>query len=109
MGSLGALAALIVASPVSLIDVGGGNALTLPAARHLVRLDPHNGKRATWLFAVQQDGASGHWLSMYRSDDEAQSWHWYGPIQDRCCERECLREPGSVVARHCAQQQPHPP
>ena len=88
MGIAGALAALLVAGPVNVMDAGGGNALTLPAARHLVRLDPQNGKPATWLLAVQQDGAAGHWLSFYRSDDEAQSWSWYAPIQDSCCERD---------------------
>ena len=62
MGLAGALAALIVAGPVNLIGVNGGNALTLPAARHLVRLDPQNGKPATWLLAVQRDGSDGHWL-----------------------------------------------
>ena len=62
MGRAGALAALIVAGPVNFIGVSGGNALTLPAARHLVRLDPQNGKPATWLLAVQRDGADGHWL-----------------------------------------------
>ncbi|MGZ6141709.1 MAG: hypothetical protein ACXWLM_00130, partial [Myxococcales bacterium] len=83
-----ALAALIVSAAVNVIPAGGGNALTLPAARHLVRLDPGDGTRATWLLAVQQDGAGGHWLGFWRSDDEAQSWSWYAPIQDNCCERD---------------------
>ncbi len=82
------VAALLVGAPQNIISVGGGAALTLPAARHVVRLDPQNGKPATWLLAVQQDGAAGHWLSMYRSTDEGQSWHWYAPIQDACCERD---------------------
>jgi len=82
------VAALLVGAPQNIISVGGGAALTLPAARHAVRLDPQNGKPATWLLAVQQDGAGGHWLSIYRSTDEGQSWHWYAPIQDSCCERD---------------------
>src|SRR6266446_9792113 len=85
---LGLVAALLVGAPQNVIGAGGGNALTLPAARHVVRLDPQNGKPATWLLAVQQDGADGHWLSMYRSTDEAQTWSWYAPIQDACCERD---------------------
>jgi hypothetical protein len=85
---LGLVAALLVGAPQNVISAGGGNALTLPAARHVVRLDPQNGKPATWLLAVQQDGADGHWLSMYRSTDEAQTWSWYAPIQDACCERD---------------------
>jgi len=82
------LTALLVAAPQSIINVGGGNALTLPAARHVVRLDPGDGRRATWLLALQQDGAAGHRLSMYRSVDEARTWTWYAPIQDACCERD---------------------
>ena len=81
-------AALLIAAPQNVLAAGGGNALTLPAQRHLVRLDPQNGAPATWLLAVQQDGASGHWLSMYRSTDEAQTWRWYAPVQDVCCERD---------------------
>src|SRR6266478_995870 len=57
---LAILTALLVAAPQSIINVGGGNALTLPAARHVVRLDPGDGRR----------------------------WTWYAPIQDACCERD---------------------
>jgi hypothetical protein len=85
---LGLLTAFLVAAPQNIINVRGGNALTLPAARHMVRLDPGDGRRATWLLAVQQDGSDGHWLSMYRSVDEARTWTWYAPIQDACCERD---------------------
>ena len=78
----------IVLAVLNVMGAGGGNALTLPAARHLVRLDPQNGKPATWLLAAQQDGADGHWLSFWRSDDEAQSWTWYAPIQDTPIDRD---------------------
>src|SRR5438046_899104 len=87
MGIPGALAALFVAAPVNVMTAWG-NALTLPAGRHLVRLDPQNGKPATWLLAAQQDGEDGHYLTFWRSDDEAQSWFRYAPIQDTCCERD---------------------
>src|SRR5437763_7645734 len=92
------LVALLLAAPQDVMDAGGGNALTLPAARHVVRLDP--GSRPTWLLAVQQDGADGHWLSMYRSTDEGQTWRWYAPIQDACCERDTpdLIQVGTDVA-----------
>src|SRR4051812_2430687 len=80
-----ALAALLIAAPVNVMSAGAGNALTLPAARHLVRLDPQNGKPAAWLLAVQQEGADGHWLGFWRSDDEAHSWYRYASIVD-CCE-----------------------
>src|SRR3954466_3165035 len=72
MGILSALAALVVAGPVNVMTAWG-NALTLPAARHLVRLDPQNGKPATWLLAAQQDNGEGHWLRFWRSADEGQS------------------------------------
>src|SRR3954468_2076376 len=84
----GVVAALLLGAAQNVIGAGGGNALTLPAQRHMVRLDPQDGRRATWLLAVQQDSVNGHWLSMYRSTDEAQTWSWYAPIQDSCCERD---------------------
>ena len=97
---LGLLVAVLLGSPQEVLPVGGGNALTLPAQRHLVRLDRHDGTAATWLLAVQQDGANGHRLSMYRSDDEARTWSWYAPIQDACCERDTadLLQSGMDVA-----------
>src|SRR5438270_2180214 len=79
---------LAIVLAANVIAAGGGNALTLPAARHLVRLDPQNGRPATWLLAVQQDGANGHWLGFWRSDDDAQSWSWYAPIQDTSVDRD---------------------
>ena len=84
---MGLLAAALLAASVNVIP-GLGNALTLPAARHLVRLDPQDGSPATWLLAVQQDGHGGHWLGFWRSDDEAQSWSWYAPIQDTSTDRD---------------------
>src|ERR1700674_5328321 len=86
MGTAFALAALLVAGSIDVMPAGAGNALTLPAQRHLVRLDPKNGKPATLLLAAQQEGAGGHWLSFWRSDDEGQSFFWYAPVQDDCCE-----------------------
>jgi hypothetical protein len=81
------LAAVLVAAAQNVLPISNGTALTLPAARHLLRLDPGDGKPATWLLAVQQGGANGHWLSLYRSTDEARSWSWYAPIRG-CCERD---------------------
>lgn len=81
------IAALLVAAPQPVMH-GAGNALTLPAARHLARFDPKDGRQPIWLLAVQQDGADGHRLSMYRSTDDGQTWRWYAPIQDACCERD---------------------
>jgi len=81
------VAALLVAAPQNVLPVSSGNALTLPAARHLLRLDPGSGGTVTWLLAVQQGGANGHWLSLYRSTDEARTWTWYAPIRG-CCEHD---------------------
>src|SRR5579859_4251648 len=100
MGSLVVAAALVLAAPIHVTDIGVGNALTLPAARHVVRIDPGNGSPATWLLALQQDGAAGHWLSFWRSDDEARTWRWYAPIQDKSTDRDVadLVAVGSDVA-----------
>src|SRR5690242_16080060 len=58
-------------TPSVVAPVNQGNALTLPAQRHLVRLTPASGPR--WLLALQQDGADGRMLGFYRSDDEART------------------------------------
>ena len=78
-------AALFAAT--SVVAPAAGNALTLPAARHLVRIDPGDGAPAAWLLAVQQDGEAGHGLVFYRSDDEARTFHYYAPIQNDWSER----------------------
>ena len=66
----------------ALLPIGVGNALTLPAQRHLVRVG------STMLLALQQDGAAGHWLSMYRSDDDGGSFYRIGAIQDTSVDRD---------------------
>jgi hypothetical protein len=48
-------------APVAIATIGGGNALTLPAQRHLLRMG------STLLLALQQD--DGNQLGMFRSDD----------------------------------------
>jgi hypothetical protein len=60
--------------------IGGGNALTLPAQRHLSRIAPASGP--VWLLGVQQDGHDGHGLVFFRSDDDGRSFHFYAPIQN---------------------------
>ncbi|HEY2028328.1 MAG TPA: hypothetical protein VGH20_03875, partial [Myxococcales bacterium] len=85
MGSLFALALLAAAN---VTDIAVGNALTLPSARHVVRIDTKDGRPPTWLLAMQQDGADAHWLSFYRSNDEAQTWSYYAPIQDTSTDRD---------------------
>jgi Big-like domain-containing protein len=71
---VGALIAL--SSPAQLlgkadvVSVGGANALSTPAARHLVRTPS-----GTWLLALQRDRAGSHpGLVLLRSDDDARSW-----------------------------------
>jgi hypothetical protein len=63
--------------------IGGGNALTLPAQRHLLRFAP-----STWLLAVQQDTAGQQGLGLFRSDDDGRSFHYYKPIQGDASERD---------------------
>src|SRR5207237_9552464 len=61
--------------------IGNGNALTLPAARHLVRMDTGGGRAPAWLLAIQQDGADGHGLWFLRGDDGGASWPSHAPVQ----------------------------
>ncbi|WP_228530934.1 MULTISPECIES: sialidase family protein [Myxococcaceae] len=76
-----ALAGVLAASPSTLARISDGNALTLPAQRHVVRVDPGDGA-AIWLLALQQGGVDGHGLVFYRSDDEGQTWSLADPIQN---------------------------
>src|SRR3954465_13427686 len=67
-----------VLSVGSIAPVGGGNALSTPAARHVARMDS-----GTYLLALQRDlsGTSGQsGLGLYRSDDDAQSWTFYASL-----------------------------
>lgn len=75
------LAATLAASGTPLMPINWGNALTLPAHRHAVRIETGEGRPPTDLFAVQQDGANGHGLGMFRSDDGARSFRYLGAIQ----------------------------
>jgi hypothetical protein len=68
--------------PQPVIDIGGGNALTLPAQRHLVRIG------STLLLAIQQDGADGNKLGMFRSDDDGQSFRRLGDIAQDPSDRD---------------------
>ncbi|WP_228530579.1 MULTISPECIES: exo-alpha-sialidase [Myxococcaceae] len=79
-GLMAGLVATMLAASTPLVPVGGGNALTLPAHRHLVRLELGNGRSAV-LFALQQEGAGGRGLSFYRSDDGARTFRFLAPIQ----------------------------
>ena len=63
-------------SRATIATVGGANALSAPAARHLVRMDS-----GTYLLALQRDGAlPDTGLSFYRSDDDGRSWRFYAPM-----------------------------
>ena len=79
-GLMAGVLATLVAASTPVMPVGSGNALTLPAQRHLVRLELGGGRSAV-LFAVQQEGANGRGLSFYRSDDGARTFQFLAPIQ----------------------------
>ncbi|HYV66180.1 MAG TPA: hypothetical protein VE964_08045, partial [Myxococcales bacterium] len=81
-----AVVAVLLAGTVA--PIRNGNALTLPAARHLVRMDTGGGRPPAWLLAIQQDGASGHGLWFLRSDDGGATWSSYAPIQGDWTERD---------------------
>ncbi|HEX5747619.1 MAG TPA: hypothetical protein VFZ09_15335 [Archangium sp.] len=76
-----ALLATVLASLAPVVPVSGGNALTLPAQRHAVRIDTGSGRPPTWLFAVQQEGAEGRGLSFFRSDDGGRTFRFAAAIQ----------------------------
>ncbi|MFN7132687.1 MAG: hypothetical protein ACK4N5_11440, partial [Myxococcales bacterium] len=70
-----------VASAHAVTLVKDRNALTLPAQRHLVRMETGHGRPATWLLALQLSGQDGRGLELLRSDDEAHSWRPYAALQ----------------------------
>ncbi|MFL5346805.1 MAG: hypothetical protein ACJ8AT_18645 [Hyalangium sp.] len=81
IGASTALLAAVLASATPLMPVGGGNALTLPAQRHIVQINMGGGRAPVWLLAPQQTGSDGRGLSLYRSDDGARSFRFLAPIQ----------------------------
>ncbi|RKH44449.1 exo-alpha-sialidase [Corallococcus sp. AB050B] len=64
-----------------MVPAGGGNALTLPAHRHSVRIETGNGHSPTWLLAIQQQEAEGQGLNLFRSEDGFQSFSKLAEIQ----------------------------
>ncbi|WP_223641206.1 sialidase family protein [Corallococcus sp. EGB] len=74
------LAGMTAATPPSAVPVRGGNALTLPAHRHIVRVSRSEG--SVLLAAVQQGGQDGHGLRLFRSDNGGSSWKQEGIIHD---------------------------
>ncbi|HEX8697714.1 MAG TPA: hypothetical protein VF815_02650 [Myxococcaceae bacterium] len=76
-----ALLATVLASGTPVLPVSAGNALTLPAQRHAVRIEMGEGRAPVWLLAVQQGGVDRRGLSLYRSDDGARNFRFLAPIQ----------------------------
>ncbi|MGZ3385834.1 MAG: hypothetical protein ACXVB5_13090, partial [Isosphaeraceae bacterium] len=81
IGASTAVLAAVLASATPLMPVGGGNALTLPAQRHIVQINMGGSRAPVWLLALQQSGSDGRGLSLYRSDDGAHSFRFLAPIQ----------------------------
>lgn len=73
------LGSMLLVAALAVAPIGGGNALTLPAQRHVVRVDPGDGP-PIWLLALQQDGVEGRGLSFYRSEDGGQTFLYDQPI-----------------------------
>jgi hypothetical protein len=84
---------LAAAAPPSAMPVEAGNALSLPAHRHMVRIDRGNGRGSVLLLAVQRGGSQGRGLGLYRSGDSGRSWKHEGPIQD-----QALQDRADLVA-----------
>ncbi|MBF5046009.1 hypothetical protein FGE12_26590 [Aggregicoccus sp. 17bor-14] len=70
---LGLLVSVMVASTQTVAPVSGGNALTLPAQRHVVRV------AGRYVLALQQGGQQGRTLGLFRSSD-GQSWSYLGSL-----------------------------
>lgn len=83
-----ALVATLLATGTPLMPVSAGNALTLPAQRHMVRIEVGGGRAPVWLLAVQQGGVEGRGLSLYRSEDGARSFQFLAPIQPNAAHRD---------------------
>lgn len=75
-------------SQVAVAPVGVGNALTLPAQRHLLRMEASADRPARWWLALQQDGAEGRGLSLFTRVDEAQGFRFEQPIQPDISHRD---------------------
>lgn len=78
---------MVVVGAVGIAPIGGGNATTLPAQRHLVRVE-HPGGGASLLLALQQDGRDGRGLGLWRSDDEGRTWRYEAALQNDFSERD---------------------
>src|SRR5512138_55282 len=74
-----ALTAALSALPV-VAPIGWGNGLTLPAQRHVVRLEPP-GRPPYLLVAVQEDHNGPGGLNFWRSDDGGATWRFEAPVQ----------------------------
>ena len=76
-------------SRTTAVSIGGANALSTPAARHVVRLDPGGSVPPTYLMAIQRDGSPPNpGLSFYRSDDDGVTWTFYRTINASSSERD---------------------
>ncbi|MFB1480224.1 exo-alpha-sialidase [Corallococcus sp. RDP092CA] len=82
MSWVGALLTTVVAAGgVPMVPAGGGNALTLPAHRHAVRIETGPGHAPTWLLAIQQQGSGGEGLNLFRSEDGFRSFTKLAAVQ----------------------------
>ncbi|MCP3139512.1 sialidase family protein [Pyxidicoccus xibeiensis] len=75
------LAAVLAAGGTPLVPVSGGNALTLPAQRHIVHIETGSGRPPTWLVAIQHGGVEGKGLVLYRSEDGLRSVRRVADVQ----------------------------
>ena len=80
--SVGALLLTTTLGATAVAPASGGNALTLPSQRHLVRVPGEGGRPDTLLVAIQQGGREGRGLGLYRSEDGGAHWSYLAPIQD---------------------------
>jgi hypothetical protein len=72
-----------VAAHAQITSVADFNALSTPAQRHVVRLEPGGGYPATYLAAIQREAVDNvhPGLSFYRSNDDGATWSFYDTIR----------------------------
>ena len=103
-----ALLVTLLAGAEPVVPVNAGNALTLPAQRHALRMDPGGGKPPVWLLAVQQSGREGRGLSFYRSAD-GRTFQYAASIQSDAThtDRADLVAVGNDIALVYSWESPH--
>lgn len=80
MGTLAGALLWVSLGAIPVAEIGGGNSMTLPAQRHLVRVVHADGSASLYL-AIQEGKVGARGLQLFRSDDEGAHWARSAAIQ----------------------------